>query len=78
MAVGVNGCSLKTEENLNVVKDIPIELMMIETDSPYCEIRNSHASKAHIRTEHLLKSIDKKKHDGVSLIKGRNEPCNTR
>lgn len=29
--VGVNGCSLKTEENLEVVRAIPLEKMLLET-----------------------------------------------
>jgi TatD DNase family protein len=37
--VGVNGCSMKTEENLEVVKKIPLEHLQVETDGPWVRIR---------------------------------------
>ncbi|KAM0255974.1 hypothetical protein ACHAQJ_005278 [Trichoderma viride] len=41
--IGVNGCSLKTEENLTMVKEVTLDRIMLETDGPWCEVRPSHA-----------------------------------
>ncbi|GAB2235579.1 hypothetical protein Droror1_Dr00026008 [Drosera rotundifolia] len=76
MYIGVNGCSLKTSENIEVVKGIPVERMMIETDSPYCEIKNTHAGIKMVK--YLLPSKKKEKYDPQCLIKGRNEPYSVR
>lgn len=70
---GVNGCSLKTTENLDVVRGIPIERMMIETDSPYCEIKSTHAGINFVNSKWPSKK--KEKYDHESIVKGRNEPC---
>ncbi|KAL8396986.1 hypothetical protein RB594_003905 [Gaeumannomyces avenae] len=40
--LGVNGCSFKTAENCDVVRDLPLDRLMIETDGPWCEVRPSH------------------------------------
>lgn len=71
--VGINGCSMKTDENLEVLKHVPLEKMMLETDSPYCEIRKTHKSYPYVQTGFLAKPKEKKKPG--ELVKGRNEPC---
>lgn len=43
--IGINGCSLKTEEQLKVVAAIPNDRILVETDCPWCAIRPSHAGK---------------------------------
>lgn len=40
--IGINGCSFKTVENCEVVKQISLDRIMLETDGPWCEIRPSH------------------------------------
>lgn len=42
--IGINGCSLKTQENVDGVKRLPLDRVMVESDAPWCQIRPSHAS----------------------------------
>ncbi|THC88835.1 hypothetical protein EYZ11_011719 [Aspergillus tanneri] len=73
--IGVNGCSLKTEENLEVVKAIPLDRIQIETDGPWCEIRPSHASAKYLEGAVALpKAVKKERWQKGCLVKGRNEP----
>ncbi|KAJ5191033.1 Deoxyribonuclease Tat-D [Penicillium cinerascens] len=73
--IGINGCSMKTQENLDVVKELPLERLQIETDGPWCEIRPSHASaKFLIGAPELPKSVKKEKWQKGLMVKGRNEP----
>lgn len=79
--IGVNGwyillfhtSSLKTEENVETVRAIPMDRLLVETDAPYCSMRPTHAS-------HRFRSADTSVHvkkerwfDGC-IVKGRNEP----
>jgi TatD DNase family protein len=74
--IGVNGCSLKTDENLAVVKEIPLERLQIETDGPWCEIRPSHASSKYLQDDGppMPKAVKKEKWQQGMMVKGRNEP----
>ena len=73
--IGVNGCSLKTDENLEVVKAIPLDRLQIETDGPWCEMRASHASATYKDdAPPLPKGVKKEKWERDCMVKGRNEP----
>lgn len=73
--IGINGCSLKTEAGLEVVKGIPNDRIMLETDAPWCEIRPAHAGSKHIVTKfETVKKQQKKKWQREVLVVGRNEP----
>jgi len=74
--VGINGCSLKTEENLEVVKELPLEKLQIETDGPWCEIRPSHAGHKFLSDmPPQPKAVKKEKWVEGCMVKGRNEPA---
>lgn len=63
--IGINGCSFKTEENCAVVKQLPLDRIMLETDGPWCEVRPSHAG---------WKYLIEKKPDGVAPESGPGTP----
>lgn len=75
--IGINGCSLKTEANLEVVRKVPLESIQLETDGPWCEMRASHASSKFLQVgeEVQWKSVKKEKWVEGAMVKGRNEPC---
>ncbi|KAF8847887.1 hypothetical protein BDZ45DRAFT_754431 [Acephala macrosclerotiorum] len=46
--IGINGCSMKTEDNCAVVREVPLDRLQVETDGPWCEMRPSHASQDYL------------------------------
>eukprot|EP00980_Cylindrotheca_fusiformis_P000806 scaffold197_cov129-Cylindrotheca_fusiformis.AAC.3 len=71
--IGLNGCSLKTEDNLLVAKELPLDKILLETDCPYCDIKATHASFEFVKTKFDSKTY--KKFELGKMVKGRNEPC---
>merc|ERR1740117_1893668 len=75
--VGINACSLKSGDNIEVMKQIPSDRLMIETDAPWCDLRPTHASSQWVASK--WPSVKKEKYDPATLketlVKGRNEPC---
>jgi len=70
--IGINGCSLKTEDNLAVLNHIPLNRLLIETDAPWCEIRTTHASFPMVRSAVPVKTPEQWRSD--LAVKGRCEP----
>ncbi|CAH8534942.1 unnamed protein product [Heterobilharzia americana] len=72
--IGINGCSLKNQANLEVVQRIPTDRLLLETDAPWCDIRRTHAGYSFVKTHPTYR-----KHtswDASCMVKGRNEPAN--
>lgn len=60
--LGFNGCSLRTEEGMEIVKNVPVERILLETDAPYCSLKPSgpayHMKKTFYENEKKLKRIN--------------------
>ncbi|KAI0715392.1 Mg-dependent DNase [Earliella scabrosa] len=80
--IGLNGCSLKTAENLATAKSIRPEWIMFETDAPWCSMTSTQASRPHLAS--LPPSLNSLYFPQATKpesfvygrpVKGRNEPA---
>ena len=72
--IGVTGASFRTKNNIEVVKKIPNDKLLFETDAPYCEIRSSNAAFQFVQTS-FKGRLKKEKMKKGFMCKERNEPC---
>jgi TatD DNase family protein len=71
--IGLNGCSLRTPENLKMASQIDLSRILLETDAPYCEVKKTHSGYEFVKT--FFPTKPEKKYESGSCVKGRNEPC---
>ncbi|EGO25736.1 hypothetical protein SERLADRAFT_369120 [Serpula lacrymans var. lacrymans S7.9] len=79
--ISVNGCSMKTEQNLQAAKIIRPEKLLLETDAPWCSMTSTHASKPHLdslpvnlRALYFPSATKPESFVYGKPVKGRNEP----
>ncbi|KAH9386873.1 TatD DNase family protein [Nematocida major] len=70
--IGVNGASIRENEDTRVIEEIPLHRLLIETDAPWCSIRKTSAYYSCVG-KYRTPSKKWSEHEGV---KGRNEPAN--
>ncbi|KAL2880773.1 hypothetical protein SGCOL_003800 [Colletotrichum sp. CLE4] len=75
--ISVNGFSFQDRESLEMVRDIPLEHLQIETDAPWGEIpAGSEVAKRYLGNASALPQSKKKdKFELGLMVKGRNESC---
>jgi len=77
--VGLNGCSLRTADNLAVARAVPVDRLLVESDAPWCSLKPTHASHA-LNTLGEAARYPRVKKDklagseGKAVVRDRNEP----
>lgn len=72
--IGINGCSVRTTDGIEVVRQVPLERILVESDAPWCELRPSHASASHWNINGAIRR-DRDRWSPDLPVKGRNEPA---
>ncbi|KAI3387288.1 hypothetical protein SNEBB_008946 [Seison nebaliae] len=75
--IGINGCSLRSSDANEVIKNLPNNSLLLETDSPWCGIKATHQFYSHV-DQTLFNEIGlkkKEKWNSQQFVRGRNEPA---
>ncbi|RAK82023.1 putative haloalkanoic acid dehalogenase [Aspergillus fijiensis CBS 313.89] len=74
--ISVNGVSFRTEAGREMVRQVPLEVLQLETDAPWCEIVEDEAIKPFLEGARPLPAARKSNRfvEGL-MVKGRNESC---
>ncbi|KAJ6148520.1 hypothetical protein N7497_010502 [Penicillium chrysogenum] len=77
LEISVNGVSFRTDEQLEMVRNIPLDKLQLETDAPWCEVLSNDPKIAvYLETARPLPAS--RKHNKFILgqmVKTRNESC---
>lgn len=76
--ISVNGISFRTDEQLEMVKHIPLDKLQLETDAPWCEVLGNDPKIAPFleKARPLPPSRKHNKFIMGQMVKTRNESCN--
>lgn len=74
--ISVNGVSFNTPEQFEMVRDIPMERLQLETDAPWCEVPTKGPVLEYLQNAPHLPPARKPKDFLIGqMVKGRNESC---
>ncbi|CAG7946420.1 unnamed protein product [Penicillium salamii] len=78
LEISINGVSFRTDEQLEMVKNIPLEKLQLETDAPWCEVLGNDPKIAPFleKAKPLPASRKHNKFISGQMVKTRNESCN--
>ncbi|CAG7936589.1 unnamed protein product [Penicillium olsonii] len=77
LEISVNGVSFRTDEQLEMVKHIPLDKLQLETDAPWCEVLGNDPKIAPFLEKAKPLPASRKHNKFVlgQMVKTRNESC---
>lgn len=76
LGISMNRVCFRTEEQLEMIRHVPLNWLQLETDAPWCEIVLSKEIATYLdNTRPLPASRKHGKFVSGKMVKGRNESC---